>query len=65
MLTHVLAVALAAVVLSPRAHAACPSPIPAAMQAVTHAVTTVNGLKVDRYAWYDSACLLRTVSLKQ
>ena len=65
MLTRVLAVALAAVVLSPHAHAACPSPIPAAMQAVTHAVTTVNGLKVDRYAWYDSACLLRTVSLKQ
>jgi hypothetical protein len=32
---------------------------------VQHAVTTVNGLSVDRYSWYDSKRLLRTVSLKQ
>ncbi len=33
--------------------------------AVVHTVTTVNGLKVDRYAWADSAGHTRTVSLKQ
>jgi hypothetical protein len=31
----------------------------------THAVATVNGLKVDRYSWLDSNQRLRTVSLKQ
>jgi hypothetical protein len=36
-----------------------------AQAAVTHTVTTVNGLKVDRYAWPDSQGRPRTVSLKR
>jgi hypothetical protein len=36
-----------------------------ASAAVTHTVTTVNGLKVDRYAWPDSHGRPRTVSLKR
>jgi len=37
----------------------------AAFTGVHHVVTTVNGLSVDQYSWYDSHRLLRTVSLKQ
>src|SRR4029077_1646066 len=37
----------------------------AAFSGVHHVVTTVNGLSVDQYSWYDSHRLLRTVSLKQ
>jgi len=47
------------------ARAACPSPITPAFTTVTHSVATVLGLKVDKYAWFDSRCLQRTVSLKQ
>ncbi len=32
---------------------------------VTHQVTVINGLQVDRYSWPDSSGLTRTVSLKQ
>src|SRR5216683_393557 len=32
---------------------------------VTHQVTAINGLQVDRYSWPDSSGLTRTVSLKQ
>src|SRR5688500_18377094 len=37
----------------------------AATAAVTHSVLTVQGVKVDRYAWTDSNGRPRTVSLKQ
>jgi hypothetical protein len=47
------------------AHAGCPKPINPPLNWVTHVETTVLGLKVDQYAWYDSQCLRRTVSLKQ
>ena len=47
------------------AQADCPSPITPPLNWVTHTETTVLGLKVDQYAWYDSQCLRRTVSLKQ
>ena len=33
--------------------------------AVSRTITTVNGLRVDRYAWTDSAGLRRSVSLKR
>jgi hypothetical protein len=36
-----------------------------AAQAVTYTITTVNGLRVDRYTWIDSVGLQRTVSLKR
>ncbi len=32
---------------------------------VTHQVTSINGLQVDRYSWHDTRGLTRTVSLKQ
>ncbi len=41
------------------------APAQAYFKGVQHAVTTVNGLSVDQYSWYDSHKLLRTVSLKQ
>lgn len=37
---------------------------PASAAPPTHVATTVNGLKVDRYAWLDSKQRPRTVSLK-
>lgn len=40
-------------------------PAAARFKGVEHVVTTVNGLSVDQYSWYDSKRLLRTVSLKQ
>lgn len=39
-------------------------PMPAVAAAPTHVVTTVNGLKVDRYTWLDSKQRPRSVSLK-
>jgi hypothetical protein len=41
------------------------SSLAARFHGVAHTVTTVNGLSVDQYSWYDSHKLLRTVSLKQ
>jgi hypothetical protein len=41
------------------------APAQAFFSGVQHTVTTVNGLSVDQYSWYDSTRLLRTVSLKQ
>jgi len=38
---------------------------PALSAPVTHEVTTVNGLKVDKYTWRDSNNRFRSVSLKQ
>ena len=46
------------------AEAACPNPVTPPLNWVTHAQTTVLGLAVEQYAWYDSQCLKRTVSLK-
>jgi hypothetical protein len=40
-------------------------PVGSASAAVSHTVTTVNGLMVDRYSWPDSNGRVRTVSLKQ
>jgi hypothetical protein len=42
-----------------------PAQATAPFQGVHHVITTVNGLKVDQYRWYDSHDRLRTVSLKQ
>jgi hypothetical protein len=41
------------------------APARAYFKGVQHIVTTVNGLSVDQYSWYDAHKLLRTVSLKQ
>lgn len=41
------------------------APAQAFFNGVQHTVTTVNGMSVDQYSWYDSQRLLRTVSLKQ
>src|ERR1700761_5797999 len=41
------------------------APAQAYFSGVHHTVTTVNKLSVDKYSWYDSQRLLRTVSLKQ
>lgn len=49
-------VAVCAAVLLPSATASA---------AVQHTVTTVNGLKVDRYSWTDSNGRMRTASLKR
>ena len=47
------------------ARATCPSPITPPFKKVTHSVTKVLGFEVDKYAWFDSKCLQRTISLKQ
>src|SRR3954467_4225392 len=65
MITRILALCPLIILAPSGVHAACPSPIPASLQAVAHVVTVVGSLKVDQYKWFDSACLLRTVSLKQ
>jgi hypothetical protein len=57
--------AAAFLALAPAAHASCPNPVTPPTNQVTHIVKTVLGLQVDHYAWYDSQCLKRTVSIKQ
>src|SRR5579862_3761787 len=54
-----------AVLFGTAAFGLAPNPAAAAFTGVHHVVTTVNGLSVDQYSWYDSHRLLRTVSLKQ
>lgn len=46
------------------ARAACPNPVAPPLTWVTHTEAVVLGLHVEQYAWYDSQCLKRTVSLK-
>ena len=64
-LFHALALAVAAFFASGSvARATCPDPIAPPLNWVTKSEVTVLGLKVEQYAWYDSNCLKRTVSLK-
>jgi hypothetical protein len=46
------------------ARAICPPAIAPPLNWVTNTQTTVLGLSVEQYTWYDSQCLKRTVSLK-
>lgn len=59
-----LATAVAFLASGVMARAACPSPVTPPLNWVTHSAATVLGLKVEQYAWYDSQCFKRTVSLK-
>lgn len=65
-MTRLLILTTAAALLSSVAvaQAACPNPITPPLNWVTNTQTTVLGLAVEQYTWYNSQCLKRTVSLK-